>query len=113
MFKVIIVKIKEIIDELNEYSIENRTNENKEVYIFEELNFEEYECGVIINEYDNNIFEVYLYIKGNEKAASKLLLKEFDNLEEAKNYYKELLILAKEGNLDKIKEKITLWFICD
>ena len=100
------MKVKEVIEQLSEYSIENRTNESKEIYIFEEVNFDDYIIGVIINEYSNDIFEVYLYIKADKKAVSKLLLKEFKNLEEAKTYYKELLSLAKDGNIEIIQAKI-------
>jgi len=95
-----------IIEELKKYSTDNRTNEPKEIYLFEEFDFKDYEIGVIINEYNNNVFEVYLYMKGNKKSISKLLLKEFDDLNSAKEYYVELNKIAKQGNLANIKEKI-------
>ena len=99
------MNIEDKIEELKKESSINRTDEKKEIYIFEEVNFKDFEIGTIINEYDNEIFEVYMYIKGYNKSASKILLKEFNNLDSAKEYYKELLLLAKEGNLDKIIEK--------
>ena len=99
------MNIEDKIEELKKESVINRIDEKKEIYIFEEVNFKDFEIGTIINEYDNEIFEVYMYIKGYNKSASKILLKEFNNLDSAKEYYKELLLLAKEGNLDKIIEK--------
>ena len=96
------------IEQLKSKSIENRNTDKKEIYIFEEINFDNYEIGAIINEYENDTFEVYLYVKGSQTVASKLLLKEFNNLDEAKEYYKEILTLAKSGNLDKITEKSAL-----
>jgi len=96
------------IEQLKKVSIENRNSDKKEIYIFEEINFDNYEIGAIINEYEDDSFEVYLYVKGEKKVASKLLLKEFRDLIEAKEYYKEILTLAKSGNLDKIKEKSAL-----
>ena len=107
------MNIEDKIEELKKESSINRIDEKKEIYIFEEVNFKDFEIGTIINEYDNEIFEVYMYIKGYNKSASKILLKEFNNLDSAKEYYKELLLLAKEGNLDKIIEKSKAWFFWD
>jgi len=107
------MNVEDKIEELKKVSRTNRIDEKKEIYIFEEVNFKDFEIGTIINEYDNEIFEVYMYIKGYNKSASKILLKEFNNLDSAKEYYKELLLLAKEGNLDKIIEKSKAWFFWD
>ena len=95
-----------LIEELKKFSINNNKTDNKEIYILEEFSFEGYDTGAIINEFDDGLYETYLYIESDGKVASKLLLKESKDLETAKKYYSELLDLAKDGNISKIKEKL-------
>ena len=100
------MNVDKIIKELKEYSVDTATNSSKEIYLYQEFNFDNFDTGVIINELGTDKFEVYLYVEKEGSVASRLFLKTFDNLENAKKYYTNLLDDAKLGNLDKIKEKL-------
>ena len=87
---------------LKNFSINNKPDDEKETIIFQEIKKDNYEIGVIINKYLNNIFEVYLYIEANSKVCSKLFLREFSEENDSKKYYNELLEFANECTLESI-----------
>ena len=100
------MNVDNIINELKRYSVISNTKSSKEIYLYQEFNFDNFDTGVIINEISTDKFEVYLYIEKEGNVVSRLFLKIFDNLDDSKKYYTELLNYAKLGNLDKIKEKL-------
>lgn len=71
-----------------------------------ELTKELYNCGAIINFVDNN-YEVYCYVISNDNSiiASSLLLKEFNDINIALSYYKELATMMKEKEIDFLFDK--------
>ena len=100
--------IDKIMKDLKEYSQDSINNSSKEIYLYQEFNFESFDTGVIINEIGTDKFEVYLYIEKDGNVVSRLFLKTFDDLDNSKKYYTKLLDVAKSGNLDKIKEKLSI-----
>ena len=100
--------IDKIMKDLKEYSQDSINSSSKEIYLYQEFNFENFDTGVIINEIETDKFEVYLYIEKDGNVVSRLFLKTFDNLDNSKKYYTKLLDVAKSGNLDKIKEKLSI-----
>jgi len=59
-----------------------------------------YNYGTIINSVDNN-YEVYCYVISNDNSiiVSSLLLKEFNDINTALSYYKELATMMKEKEI--------------
>lgn len=98
--------IDKIMKDLKEYSQDSINSSSKEIYLYQEFNFENFDTGVIINEIGTDKFEVYLYIEKDGNVVPRLFLKTFDNLDNSKDYYTKLLDIAKSGKLDKIKEKL-------
>lgn len=94
------------IEELTEES-KSRNLEKKILKIYNQ-DYEEYDIGCIINyliEKDN--YEVYIFIGSNkEKAIGNILLKIFNNEEDAYKYYLELVKVVDFNDLDVILNKI-------
>ena len=80
---------------------------NEEHFKYAEYSFENYDIGVIGNLNRDNKYIVYLYVEANNDVISHLLLREFTNPIDSTNYFNELSMLAKEGNLEKISLKIS------
>lgn len=80
--------------------------DNEEHFKYNEYSFDNYDVGVIANQNRDDKYIVYLYVEANNDVISQLLLKEFSNPIDSTNYFNELSLLAKEGNLEKISLKI-------
>ena len=90
-----------IIDDLQEYCYEDEESIklDKEMFDNYQIEFLDGFIGIIINQYkDSNKFEVYLSIKNKNKIACPLLYKEFNNVMDAKIYYKELKNLVDNSD---------------
>ena len=74
--------------------------DNEELFKYNEYSFDNYDVGVIANQNRDDKYIVYLYVEANNDVISQLLLKEFSNPIDSTNYFNELSLLAKEGNLE-------------
>lgn len=81
--------------------------DNEEHFKYNEYSFDNYDIGVIANLNREDKYIVYLYVEANNDVISHLLFKEFTNPIDSTNYFNELSLLAKEGNLEKISLKIS------
>ena len=81
--------------------------DNEEQFKCNEYSFDNYDVGVIVNlNQEDDKYIVYLYVEANNDVISHLLFKEFTNPIDSTNYFNELSLIAKEGNLEKIANKI-------
>ena len=80
--------------------------DNEEHFKCNEYSFDNYDVGVIVNLNQEDKYIVYLYVEANNDVISHLLFKEFTNPIDSTNYFNELSLIAKEGNLEKIANKI-------
>lgn len=101
--------LKETLNKIEKLIEESKTkNLEKKVLKIYNKDYEGYDIGCIINyliEKDN--YEVYLFIGlGKEKAVGNILLKIFNNEEEAYKYYLELVNFVDLNDLDVILNKI-------
>ena len=79
---------------------------NEDHFKSNEYSFDNYDVGVIANLNRDDKYIVYLYVEANNDVISHLLFKEFTNPIDSTNYFNELSLIAKEGNLEKIANKI-------
>ena len=101
--------LKETLNKIEKLTEESKTkNLEKKILKIYNQDYEGYDIGCIINyliEKDN--YEVYLFIGlGKEKAVGNILLKIFNNEEEAYKDYLELVNFVDLNDLDVILNKI-------
>lgn len=95
------MKLNAIIDELQDYCFDNKETicNEKEMFDNYQIEFLDGFIGIIVNQFtETGKYEVYLNIKNKNKIACPLLYKIFNNVDEAKNYYKELKKLIDNNN---------------
>lgn len=64
------------------------------------------EMGIVLSNIDENKYDVFLHAKIDNTVISQILYEEFDNIEDATNYYKEYEEYIINNNLREILNKI-------
>lgn len=101
--------LKETLNKIEELTEESKTrNLEKKILKIYNQDYEEYDIGCIINYLiEKGNYEVYIFIGLNkENAIGNILLKIFNNEEDAYKYYLELVNVVDLNDLDAILNKI-------
>lgn len=97
------MNIVDIIQDLKQYKIENKKTDDKNIYKSIQHNFLEGYIGAIMNnDLSDDSYEVYLYIKDKENIVSPLLLKKYNDVVTATNYFDELVYLIENNSEEAI-----------
>ena len=97
------MNIVDIIQDLKQYKTENKKTDDKNIYKSTQHNFLEGYIGAIMNnDTSDDSYEVYLYIKDKEDIVSPLLLKKYNDVVNATNYFDELVYLIENNSEETI-----------
>lgn len=101
------METNEIIEKLKSYSKIKTNDTKKSVYKNIEYKHTDYIIGIIImNLVKEDKYEVYMYIRDNDKnIASGLFGKSFKDIFDANNYFEDLRFLAESKSLESLYTK--------
>lgn len=106
------MNIRKEIEDLQEYTLEEKKHNNVFMEKSVQHKFLEGYIGVILNNIDSSeSFEVYAYLKDKDIIACPLLLKKFNDIVSATDYYEKIVSLIENNDNDYIINhlKLGLW----
>lgn len=99
------MKIEEFFQSVNIDDLSKIKNTDKELIDLDRESFDNYFISTYLYKF-NDYYYCYMAILTKDESRSNLLNKEFNDLEEANEYYNNLHILGMSGDLYKIREKL-------
>ena len=99
------MKIEEFFQSLNKDELDEIKNIDKELIESDRESFDNYFVSTYLYKI-NDYYYCYMSVSDKKDSRSNLLNKKYNDYQKAYEYYNELRILSKGGNLYEIKEKV-------
>lgn len=96
----------QVIKKLKEFSIKYNKNEERELININKFPKEDYSYGFVVNMI-NNKYEVYMFVTSDieDVIASNLFYRDFKYLDQAKEYFHNLISKYNELSLEELQNR--------
>ena len=100
------MKVEEFFEEVNIGDYDKMKNIDKVLIDSDKMEFDNYFISIFLYKLNDDSYYCYMAVSNKEESRSNLLNKKFNSLDSASNYYSDLCILGKTGNLYDIRKKL-------